>query len=790
MFSHYLTLTYRNMKRHKSSFITNLMGLAIGLVCAILIWLWVQNELSYDDFHKNNDHIYRVTSEIRGIRGVLCSYPLGTVIKTEIPGIKHLVRIRPNFGEITLCEVGERRFDENSILYADSNFFDLFNFPLLEGSPKNALGRPDGLILTRRVSRKYFGTDSPMGKVVRINGKDDLTVVGVLKDIPENSHLQFDFLLPMAYRARTDRNIIDNLWDHFNFYTYVALDDSPSVETSVAMVENAINTTFRRNSTSFDADFDLQPMTRIHLYSNYADDVAGQGSIQYVRVFSMVASFILLVACMNFMNLATARSLRRAKEVGLRKAVGAGRSALVYQFFGESLVITFLAWVCALVLIVALLPAFNAVTGKTFTLTAINPRISMGLCGIFFITSLMSGAYPAVVLSSFKPARVLRGAAERMTTNGNVFRNALVVIQFVVSISLTVCTLVIYDQLTMIEDKNLGYDEENLLYIPLKGDLARNIDVLKAELDNRVDLNAYSTVSELPVDLQTATIGVIWNGKPDDVWERFSVMDVNDKAFSIFKLKMLSGRSFSKDITTDSSNYIINQSALETMGLQPDAAIGQPLSVLGKGGTIVGVVEDFNFKTLRQEVGPIILRIAPRYNYMVFRTESARAPDVVAQLRNIWQKLNSSYHFEYGYVDQDLARLYLEERRMATLFRVFAVLTIFISCLGLSGLVAFTSKQRTKEIGIRKVLGASFSEILRVLSKDFILMICVAFVIAAPLAWYSMDKWLHGYAYRVDLKWWFFGMSGVFSLVVSLFTIGFQILKTVLMSPVTSLRND
>ncbi|HTF16815.1 MAG TPA: ABC transporter permease [Chryseolinea sp.] len=787
MLHYILKLAFRTLKRNKITFFINLIGLSTGLASSILILLWVQNELSYDRFHENFKTIYRITSEVRAEKGISSAYPLAGAISEEIPQVKSAVRIRSTSGSETLFQVGNHKFDETSVLFADSNFFKVFTFPLVKGSPETALIRPDGLVLTERMAVKYFGSENPMGKEIHVDDDHLFTVAGVIENVPGNSHLQFDILLPMSYRARTDETIIKNLWDNFDFYTYVELDPTFS-DGDIVAIQSKMDAIFKKNTSSFEAAFELQRLDRIHLYSKFRYDVVGQGSIRYVQIFSIATAFILCLACINFMNLATAISVRRSKEVGMRKAVGAERSSLMYQFMAETILITFFAMILAMVFVVFMLPTFNEVSGENLVISFDNHFLLAGLLIMVIITSLASGLYPAYFLSSLQAVTALKGRASGIKKSGILFRNVLVVLQFVVSIVMMACTIIIYDQLHFIENRKLGYDKENLLYIPLKGDLTENVRVLRAALNNAANLNNYSVVSELPTDLEAATRGVIWEGKDPEVWLPFSIMGVDENSYDIFKMKLVSGRSFSKEFKGDTINYVVNEKALQTMGIDLDSAVGQPLAVFGVQGSIIGVVEDFNFKPVHQAVDPIILRINPRYGYAVVRTQPARVVESIAELEKIWGQLNPSYHFEYGFVDQDLEKLYQLEYRMGTLFNAFAILAICISCLGLSGLAVFTSEQRTKEIGIRKALGATVLSILALLSKDFVRLMIVAFVIATPIAWYGMNQWLEAYEYRVAMEWWTFLVAGGAALFIAVFVVSCQSLKSALMSPVNSLR--
>ncbi|MBA4055796.1 MAG: ABC transporter permease, partial [Marivirga sp.] len=614
MYNHYIfKLAFRALKKNKISFFINLIGLATGLASSILILLWVQNELSYDRFHENFKNIYRVTSEIRAEKGVPTAYPLAAAMAAEIPQVKGVVRLRSTANNETLFQVGDQKFDETAVLFADSNFFKVFTFSMIKGSPETSLVRPDGLVLTERMGIKYFGSENPMGKEIRVGG-DIFTVAGVIKDIPDNSHLQFDILLPMSFRARTDDAIKENSWDNFDFTTYVQLAPELS-EKEVVEVQRKMDAIFKRNTSSFKATFELQPLDKIHLYSKFAGDIDGQGNIQYVQIFSIAAVFILCVACINFMNLATAVSARRSKEIGMRKVVGAQRSGLMSQFMAESFLVTLIAMALAIVFVVLMLPTFNEVSGKNLKISSDNYFLFAALLIIFIITSVASGMYPAYYLSSFQAVTALKGSVSRVKNGNILFRNVLVVVQFVVSIGLIASTIIIYNQLYFIQNRSLGYDKENLLYIPLKGDLSKNVRVLRAELESTTDLHNYSIVTELPIDLGSGTVGVIWEGKDPDVWLPFSIMGVDEHSYDIFKMKLLSGRSFAAGFRGDSNNFVVNEKALQIIGIGLDSAVGQPLAVLGIQGSIIGVVENFNFKSVHQAVEPLILRINPRYGY-------------------------------------------------------------------------------------------------------------------------------------------------------------------------------
>ena len=797
MFKSYWKTAFRHLARHKLFTVLNIAGLSTSLACCLLILLWVRNEVSYDRFHKNANHIYRLTATAMDQSFPLTGAPLAAALKTQLPGIKNAARVRANYGASTIFTIGERRFEEKGAFFADPSLLQVFSFPLLSGDPATVLVRPDGLLLTERMARKYFGAEAAIGKTIRMNNHDNFTVTGILKDIPANSHLQFDILLPMSFDARTDVDILENHWDNLNFYTYLLLDENKAATpAALAAMGRRISVINHQGEPTFTADFQLQPLTRIHLYSQLLYDVEGQGDIGYVRIFSVIAFFILLVACVNFMSLATARSAHRAREVGLRKVIGARRMQLIGQFLGESVLICFLALVLGVVLVALVLPLFNQVLGKTLILSVTDGWLFPGLLLVFLLTSLLSGSYPAFFLSAFRPIKVLKSGVSRSGRGSRLFRNGLVVFQFAVSIVLIIGTAVVYSQLHFIQNRDLGYDKENLLYLPLKGDIGHNIDALSAGLAGSSHLADYSIVSELPVNQTMGTAGVQWKGKQPGTHPMFSVMGVDEHFLAIFKMRLAAGRGFSPAFATDTINYVVNEKTLQVLGWDVASAVGKPLTVWGNRGMIVGVVKDFNFRPVRSAIDPLILRFNPGAGkewlrgYVVVNTKPAAVAGALADLKTIWGKLNPSYDFEYGFVDQALVRLYASEQRMGLLFDAFSGLAIFICCLGLFGLAAFTAEQRTREIGIRKTLGASVTRIITLLSKDFLKLVLVAILIASPIAWYCMHQWLQGFAYKIPVSGWFFVGAGLASLVIAMITVSFQATKAAVANPVKSLKAE
>ena len=788
MLKNYLKIAFRNLLRHKAFSIINIAGLSTGMACSILILLWVQDELSYDRFHGNAGSIYRLTAEISGDKVATTGAPLAAALQAEMPEVKNATRVFPSEN---IFEAGNRKFEEKRVLFADSTFLQVFSFPLVKGDPRAALSRPDGVLLTEDTARKYFGSEEALGQTIRMGKEHDFTVTGVLQSVPANSHLQFDFLLPMSFLARVNDDLKNNVWSDFNFFTYLQLHESFNpTNLSLSSLEQRIAEAFSSREPGLKAGFQLQPLARIHLHSKYMADVEGHGNVQNVRIFSVVAAFILLIACINFMNLTTARSARRAKEVGLRKVIGARRKQLISQFLGESLVVSFLALLLAIILVEAALPAFNGLSGKTLQISFSNSKVFLGMLFIAFVTGLLSGSYSAMFLSGFQPVRALKGGMAKIGSGSVYFRNGLVVLQFVVSIVLMVGTAVVYKQLQFIRSRDLGFDKENLLYVPLKGSLGQNHQALRTELEQNPTTSDFTFVSSLPTGSVNNTMGISWDGKDPQAQPIFSVLAVDEDFTGIFGMQMASGRSFSKDFKADTANYVVNEKALEVMGMEAESAIGKQLTLWGTTGTIIGVVKDFNFKPVQQPIEPLVLILKPMVAYAVVRTKPNQVEATISALDNTWQKLNPAFPFSYGFVDQDLARLYRAEQRMGSILNAFAALAIFISCLGLYGLSAFMAEQRTKEIGVRKVLGASVASIFGLLSRDLVKLVGVAFLVATPLAWYAMSRWLEDYVYRIELEWWVFAVAGALALLIALLTVSSQSIKAALMNPVKTLRSE
>ena len=790
MIKNYLKIAFRNIIRHKAFTAINISGLAIGMACSIFILLWVQNELGYDRFHKNATEIYRITADAGDFKAAVNCAGMPAELKAKIPVVKNYVRL--SHPSKNVFEVGTQKFEEKKVFYADSTFLQIFSFPLVKGNRQTAMQRSDAVLITEDIAKKYFGHEDAVGKILKKNNGSNVIVTGILANIPSDSHLQFDFILPISSISQTDNDLKTNTWKNFNYYTYIQLDKSfNATPAAVVGLNNRINKIYKErvNEAELKVDFHLQPLTSIHLHSNYQVDLPGHGNVQYVNIFFVVALFILAVACINFMNLATARSARRAREVGLRKVVGAGRKQLIGQFLGESLLISLMALLISVGLVSLLLPAFNELAGKNLSIQFLNGKTIILLLSIALVTGLISGSYPALFLSGFQPVKVLKGNMKSM--GGNlILRNGLVVVQFVVSIILLAGTAVVYRQLTFIKDMNLGFDKSNLLYMPMAGEMWNKQQALKAALKQNPFTANYTVTNDLPTNLTSGAVDVQWEGKDPKSQIVFPTLFVDEGFINVFQMTMLSGRSFSVDFKADTNNYILNEKAVQVMGMNVSNAVGKPLRLWGANGTIIGVVKDFNFKPVQQSIEPLIIGLNRWGGIAVVRTQPGKTEATIKALGKISADLNPAYPFSYGFLDQDLANLYKGEQRMGRLFNVFAILAIFISCMGLYGLSAFMAEQRTKEIGVRKVLGASVFNVVSLLSTGFTKLILIAVVIAVPVAWFAINSWLKSFAYRINADWVIFLTASIAALTIAWITVSYESIKAAVANPVKSLRTE
>lgn len=793
MLKNYLKIAGRNLWRHKGYTLINIIGLAVGIACCTLILLYVQDELRFDTNHVQARNIYRMTIEMNHNgtldRAAVTSPPIGPQIKANYPEIKEVVR----FSNPTrnLLQKGEVRAYEESGLFADSTLFGVFTFPLTMGNPRTALTEPRSIVLSQELATKYFGKQNPVGQVMEIelDSLRQVKVTGVLAPVPGNTHIRPSFILPF----HSVRNNSDNWWA-YAYHTYLLTGagfDQQKFEAKLpAFVKKYMPVPA---GSPPPPSLHVQPLLEVHLASEFSAQLTAPGDRKNIYLFSALALFILLLACINFMNLATARSQNRAKEVGVRKVIGATRRQLVTQFLSESVLLTLLSLLVAVLIVQFSLPAFNKLSGKLIELHYFaNPTLLAGLLVLTGVVGLAAGLYPAFFLSAFKPVQVLKGSLAA-TSQGALLRKSLVVLQFAISIGLIVGTVVVYSQMRYLQNKRLGFDKEQLLTIPLSGRVSpQQAHTLKNEFLRLPGVEQGTMAVSMPgfrAWWQTS-LTPAGNAKPIIGY----VFQTDFDYIATMGIGMAAGRVLDQRLSTDTSSVLLNEAAVRAFGWpSAAAAVGKKVDLGDEGrfSTVVGVVKDFNFQTLHAKVDPAIFAIArDQVRYLVLRINPNRVSETLQALQQKWQQFDARHPFEYSFVDENLNRLYQTEMRLGRIFAIFSALAIFIACLGLFGLASFTTEQRTKEIGIRKVLGASVSGIVALLSRDFLKLVLLANGIAWPLAWWGMRQWLQDFAYRTDISWWIFGLAAFLALLIALLTVSFHAFRAAVSNPVKALRNE
>lgn len=787
MIKNYLKTTWRNLLNNKAFSFINITGLALGMICSLLITLWLKDELMTDKFHANDKRLYRVmeNQSYSGSISTFASTPgiLAENIVKDIPEIKMASQFL--WEEEPLFTVGDT-YDKEKGRYAEKDFLKMFSFKLAKGNPATALAQPDAIVLSKKLAAKYFKKEDPIGKVIRIDNKDNVIVTGLLEDVPETSSIKFDFL--MSYERWLKQNDWAKEWGNNGPRCYVLLAENTSVEKANAKIKNYIKT---KNKDS-NVELFLQNFGESYLYSNWEGGKQNGGRIEYVRIFSIVAIIILVIACINFMNLATAKSLKRSKEIGVRKVAGARRKQLIAQFIGESLFISFLAMGLSVIAVLLILPLFNSLTEKHLALS-FTDFSSIGLILLLtIVTGLLAGSYPALFMSSLNPITVLKGKL-KLNTGANYFRKGLVVFQFALSVILIMGMIVIFKQISYINNKNLGYNKENLLYMPLEGALGKNFETFKQELVRQPGIKSVTSAQSSPLEVGSSTMGVRWPGKDTTQLLLFNTNPITYDYIKTMDIQLVSGRDFSTEYGMDTMNYLVNEAAAKKIGYKEP--VGKELTMWGDKGTIIGVMKDYHTNSLHVAIEPLILRLFKKswnsyWGNIIVRTEAGKTKEAIAGMEKIFKTFNPGFPFRYYFTDEELRNNYKAENTVSKLSRYFAFLAIFISCLGLFGLVMFTAEQRTKEIGIRKVLGASVGGIVQMLSKDFLKLVCISFAIGFPVAWWAMTKWLQNFQYRIPISWWMFVIAGVAALLIALLTISFQAVKAARSNPVKSLRTE
>ena len=794
MIRSYITIAFRSLRKNKGFSAINIAGLALGMACSLLILLWVRDERSVDAFHAKGDRLYRIVTRVYydgKVDGIYGTPGLLTrQLKRDVPEIQMATPYLDI--DVHAFRVGDKIIKEKGGS-ADSDYFRMFSYPLLAGRAEDALTGPDGIAISKTMAVNFYGSPAAaLGQTLRYDDKTDFRVTGVFDDLPSNVSEKFDFLVNYDFLLKEYSFL--KPWDNYNGEADIVLYPNAHPDLVRKKIQHFndkfIAAQHNGPGSGWRVELDLQPYKDVYLYSHFTDGKVDGGRIEYIHLFSLVALFILLIACINFMNLTTARSVKRAKEIGVRKVMGAGRGLLVRQFMGEAIVIAFFsAWV-AMFIVEAVLPAFNQLTGKHIGFPYTQWSFWVLFLGLIALTGLLSGSYPALVLSGFNPVRVLKGGSVKAGPGALWFRKGLVVFQFVLSIVLIISTILISRQIRFVEDANLGYDRENLVYIPVEGNLIAKSALFQEEARRLPGVALVGEVDQSPTQVTNWTVGVDWPGKDPNARPNFSVLAVRYDFTQVMKIRVLQGRDYSRDFGADSTGYILNEAAVKKIGYKNP--IGQPFNLWGNPGKIIGVVEDFHFQSLHEEVKPLILHMMKPGDDGVFliRTQPGQTRKVLAGLEQLCKTLNPAFPFTYQFSDQEYTKLYQSEELVGRLSVIFAILAIIISCLGLLGLSIFTAVQRTKEIGIRKVLGAGLFSLFNLLSREFIVLVGIAFAIAGPLAWWAMHQWLQQFAYRTAISWWIFVVSGMLAILIALATVCYQAIRAANTSPVKSLKTE
>ena len=808
MIRNYFKIAWRNLVKSKGYSAINILGLAIGMTVCLLIMLFVQHELSYDQYHAKADRIYRADIEIKfgnnHLDLAVANPNFGETAKKDIAAVEDYARLRW-YGGLRIKKEDENIL-ESHVAYADNSLFSLFSFPFLDGDPQTALTEPNTIVINETIARKYFNSTRVAGKTLVIDGKQQRRITGVIKDIPENTHFKFRMFIPML----EDEYSKEKTWaGSQNYNTYLLVHKGTHAERLQAdlnkMLDRNLNSDLQNILGKSVAEFNSQgdyfkaslvPLPDIHLHSHKTGELYGSGNPQYVYVFSAIALFILVIACINFMNLATARMSGRAKEVGLRKSIGALRSSLILQFLSESLLTVVFSMTLAVGLVLLTLPVFNQLTDKQIQAEFLTrPMVVFLLIALTFLVGLLAGAYPAFYFSAFQPVKVLKGTLGN-TFKKSLFRNGLVIFQFTASMVLIVGTIVIYRQMDYIRKKDIGYNREQMLIVNNTDQLGTRAESFKNELLAMAGVKNITVTGFLPTNYYRSNSSFFTT--PDlDTKEAISIQlwEVDENYIPTMNMKITEGRNFDKTMGTDSLAIIINEAAARFLGGKEVLdklfyTVEDEETRTLRALKVIGVVKDFNFSSLREEVKPLALLYKNHNGAMTIRLQSSNLPTLMEQIKDRWDAQSPGQPLEYSFMDDDFNAFYKGEEKIAYIFTVFASLALFIGCMGLFGLATFTAEQRTKEIGIRKVLGASATAIVTLLSKDFLKLVLIALLIAGPLAYYFMSRWLQDFAYRINIEWWMFAAAGLTTVAIALLTVSWQAIKAAVANPVKALRSE
>lgn len=788
MFRNFIKTAWRNLIKNPFYSLINISGLAAGLAIGILILLWVQDEFSFDSFHRQGRDIYKLENMVgTGSSRQLwteTTAPIGIMAKKEIPGVEEVVRMSNN-GFYALFKYGDKVFQEQHNYFIDPSLFSVFDFRLVNGNAANPFPDENSIVITESTAKKYFGKEEAIGKVIRADDKINFTVRGVIMDFPRNSSIQADMLFPMTLLQKnfnagaTGGQNLDNDFRNFNYTTFLLLKPGMNLSELAVKIRNIH---LRNKADDTDIGYVFLPVEKMHLY--HSD--GSEGGLGSVRMFIMIAILILIIACINYVNLSTARSMLRAKEISLRKIVGAARTQLFLQFIVETAVLFLFAFLFSVTLVYLLMPGFNKISGKELSFSLSDYHIWKVILLTIAGTLVISSIYPALLLSSFEPLKAMKGKISARISDA-LFRKILVVIQFAFSMVLITGTLVIGKQLSFIRSKELGYDKEHVLSCNMM-EMGRHVETVKAELLKEPGINNVTWASENIVDLGGQTGDNTWDGKMNGETMMVSPMAIDRNFIPFFKMHMMAGQPFTGSIA-DSTHFILNETAVEATRLKNP--VGKKFKLWKTEGTIIGVVKDFHFASMRRKIDPAVFYYNPgTYGILYIKTTAKDAPQAIAALQKQWNQYNAGFPFTYSFLDETFDNLYKGETRTGVLFNVFAGMAIFISCLGLLGLASYTAQVRTREIGVRKVLGASVGGIIRLVASDFIKLVMISIVLAIPVSWFAMNKWLQDFAYKINIGWMVFFVAGIISLLIAALTISIQSVKAAIANPVKSLRSE
>jgi putative ABC transport system permease protein len=794
MLKNYFKVALRNLSRHRVFSFINTFGLSIGITCTVLILLWVQDELNFDRFNRNADKIYRIIQHDTDGKNSRSPAQLGPAAATAITEINNYTRI-VKLPRLAFKRAANTFYEDNGII-VDSQFFKMFDFILLKGNPKTILADPGDIVITESLAKKYFGNNNPVNKTILVDGQNEVKVTGVLKDIPRQSHIQFDFVMPFSLWEILSSSDVHS-WGAFNYTTYLQLKKNADINSVSIKINKLASERIPTAVLPFWKSFELQPLMKCHTDADISNNqYLGSFTItedkDTIYMFILISFFVLFLACINFMNISTARSGTRIKEIGMKKIIGSSRAQLILQFLGEFFLISIIAFLFAMVLVELFLPYFNQISGKEIVVNHKGNLIPYLL--IILLVTLMGGFYPAVYLSSLNPIRILKGQLIGQVRTKKII-SFLVVFQFAVSIILVAGTFIVYKQLRFIQNKKLGFQKENIVYMYIDPKVGSNYNAFKGELLKNSNILSVTAKDCLPTDLRRNLTEFYWDKKQPGQEVLMELIGVDYQYFDMLNIKFAEGRNFSKEFSTDANAFILNEEAVKQTGIK--SPIGKKLATWNKKGVIVGVIKNTNFKSLHQKVNPQVYNImnnpgaeAAYTGVILVKINGKAQSDALSYIKSIWEKINPNSPFEYHFLDQIYEKLYLAEQRTRVLFNYFSFIAILIACLGLYGLAAFTAEKRKKEIGIRKTLGADIKTIVAMFTNDFTKLVLISNLIAYPVGYFFMNKWLQNFAYRIEISWWIFALAGGLALTIALMTVSFQAIRAATTNPIESLRYE